>query len=35
MKNESMYFDIPKHNEYLFVIRENISISHPVYRMIF
>lgn len=32
MSNENHYFDISKHKDYLYVIKENISIVHPVYR---
>ncbi|MFX1427533.1 MAG: MBL fold metallo-hydrolase [Promethearchaeota archaeon] len=32
MSNNSPYFDISKHKEYLYVIKENISVVHPVYR---
>ncbi|MFX1279704.1 MAG: MBL fold metallo-hydrolase [Promethearchaeota archaeon] len=32
MNNENQYFGIAKHKEYLYVIKENISIVHPVYR---
>jgi glyoxylase-like metal-dependent hydrolase (beta-lactamase superfamily II) len=32
MSNENQYFEVSKHKEYLYVIKENISIVHPVYR---
>jgi glyoxylase-like metal-dependent hydrolase (beta-lactamase superfamily II) len=32
MSNNTQYFDISKHKENLYVIKENISIVHPVYR---
>jgi len=32
MSNDNQYFDISKHKEYLYVIKENISVVHPVYR---
>ncbi len=31
MKNENQHFDISKHKDYLYVIKENISLVHPVY----
>ena len=31
MSDDNKYFKISKHNDYLFVIQENISIVHPVY----
>lgn len=31
MKNNNQYFKISKHKDYLFVIKENISVVHPVY----
>jgi glyoxylase-like metal-dependent hydrolase (beta-lactamase superfamily II) len=32
MSNDTHHFGISKHKEYLYVIKENISIVHPVYR---
>ncbi|MFX1375079.1 MAG: MBL fold metallo-hydrolase [Promethearchaeota archaeon] len=32
MNNNNQHFDISKHKEYLYVIKENISIVHPAYR---
>ena len=32
MSNNSQYFDVSKHKDYLYVIKENISVVHPVYR---
>ena len=32
MSKENQYFDVSKHKEYLYVIKENISVVHPVYR---
>ena len=31
MKNENQHFEISKHKDYLYVIKENISLVHPVY----
>ncbi|MHA2050304.1 MAG: MBL fold metallo-hydrolase [Promethearchaeota archaeon] len=31
MSNENNHFEISKHKDYLYVIKENISIVHPVY----
>ena len=32
MSKNDQYFDISKHKDYLYVIKENISVVHPVYR---
>jgi len=32
MSNDNQHFKISKHKDYLYVIKENISIVHPVYR---
>ncbi|MFX1343676.1 MAG: MBL fold metallo-hydrolase [Promethearchaeota archaeon] len=32
MRNKSQHFEISEHKDYLYVIKENISIVHPVYR---
>lgn len=32
MSNDSHHFEISKHKDYLYVIKENISLVHPVYR---
>lgn len=32
MSNDNQYFDVSKHKDYLYVIKENISVVHPVYR---
>jgi glyoxylase-like metal-dependent hydrolase (beta-lactamase superfamily II) len=32
MSNDNHHFEISKHKDYLYVIKENISIVHPVYR---
>ena len=32
MSNDNQYFDISKHKDHLYVIKENISNVHPVYR---
>jgi glyoxylase-like metal-dependent hydrolase (beta-lactamase superfamily II) len=32
MSNKSQHFEISEHKDYLYVIKENISIVHPVYR---
>jgi glyoxylase-like metal-dependent hydrolase (beta-lactamase superfamily II) len=31
MNNDNQHFDISKHKDYLYVIKENISLVHPVY----
>ncbi|NVM35242.1 MAG: MBL fold metallo-hydrolase [Candidatus Lokiarchaeota archaeon] len=31
MNNDSQHFEISKHKDYLYVIKENISLVHPVY----
>jgi len=32
MSNDNQHFEISKHKDYLYVIKENISLVHPVYR---
>ena len=32
MSKENQYFDVSKHKDHLYVIKENISVVHPVYR---
>jgi len=32
MSNDTHHFEVSKHKDYLYVIKENISIVHPVYR---
>ena len=31
MNDDSQHFEISKHKDYLYVIKENISLVHPVY----
>ena len=32
MSDDKQHFKVSKHNDYLYVIKENISVVHPAYR---